>query len=125
MILERKKNGVDYGIRLMIFLFPVSIFFSVFVTDFGSPSEVKDGIFILGSWTEKDLNSIMEQSSKIHDVGERIDFISEKFLNTKYEDSTLVGDIHHPEELVINLKGVDCFTYIDYVEAMQLSESYQ
>jgi len=110
--------------RLIIFLFPVSIFLSIVIDDFGSASEVKDGIFILGSWTEKELNSIMEQSSKIQDVGGRIDFISGKFLNTEYEESTLVGDINHPEELVINLGGMDCFTYIDYVEAMQLSRSY-
>lgn len=125
MILDRKGNGVVYGIRLIIFLVPVSIFFSIFVCDIGSASEVGDGIFILGSWTEKDLNSIMEQSNKIQDVGDRIDFLSGRFLNTKYEESTLVGNINHPEELVIDLEGMDCFTYIDYVEAMQLSDNYQ
>jgi hypothetical protein len=67
----------------------------------------------------------MEQSNKIRDLGERIDFLSGKFLNSKYEDSTLVGDVNHPEELVIDLEGMDCFTYIDYVEAMQLSDNYQ
>ncbi|MGB7293453.1 MAG: N-acetylmuramoyl-L-alanine amidase-like domain-containing protein [Thermodesulfobacteriota bacterium] len=124
MILKPKRNGPVSGIRLIIFLFPVSIFFSIAINDFSSASDNKGGIFILGSWTEKDLNSIMEQSSKIQDVGERIDFLSGKFLNTEYEESTLVGDINHPEELVINLEGMDCFTYIDYVEAMQLSASY-
>ncbi len=124
MILKPKRNGPVFGMRLIIFLFPVSIFLSIVINDFGSASEVKDGIFILGSWTEKDLNSIMEQSSKIQDVGGRIDFLSGKFLNTEYEESTLVGDINHPEERVINLEGMDCFTYIDYVEAMQLSSSY-
>jgi hypothetical protein len=124
MILKPKRNGPVFGMRLIIFLFPVSIFLNIPINDFGSASEVKEGIFILGSWTEKDLNSIMEQSSKIQDVGGRIDFLSGKFLNTEYEESTLVGDINHPEELVINLEGMDCFTYIDYVEAMQLSSSY-
>lgn len=124
MILKPKRNGPVSGMRLIIFLCPVSIFLSIVINDFGSASEVKDGIFILGSWNEKDLNSIMEQSSKIQDVGERIDFLSGKFLNTKYEESTLVGDINHPEELVIDLGGMDCFTFIDYVEAMQLSDSY-
>jgi hypothetical protein len=124
MILKPKRNGRDSGIRLIILLLPVSVFLGIVIIDFGSASEVKDGIFILGRWTEKDLNSIMEQSSKIQDVGGRIDFLSGKFLNTEYEESTLVGDINHPEELVINLEGMDCFTYIDYVEAMQLSSSY-
>ena len=113
-----------FGIRLIIFIFPFSVFLGFVIDDFGSASEVKDGIFILGSWTEKDLNGIMKQSSKMQDVAQRIELLSGKFLNTKYEDSTLVGDITHPEELVINLDGMDCFTFIDYVEAMQLSDSY-
>ncbi len=125
MMLKRKRNSPISVISLVIFLFYISIFPSVVINDFSLASEVRDGIFIFGSWTEKDLNSIMEQSSKIQDVGERIAFISRKFLNTKYEESTLVGDINHPEELVIDLEGMDCFTYIDYVEAMQLSDNYQ
>jgi len=109
---------------LAIFLFPTSIALNIVGDDFCLASDVKGGIFILGTWTEKDLNSVIEQSSKIQDVGERIDFLSGKFLNTKYEESTLVGDVNHPEELVIDLEGMDCFTYIDYVEAMKLSDSY-
>jgi hypothetical protein len=124
MIIGFKRNGLIFIISLVIFLFPFSIFLYSAINDFSSASDNKGGIFILGGWTEEGLNSIMKQSSKIQDVGERIDFLSGKFLNTKYEESTLVGDINHPEELAINLEGMDCFTYMDYVEAMQLSDSY-
>lgn len=123
-MLNRNRNGPISVISLIIFLSSISIFPSVVINDLSLASEVKDGIIILGSWTEKGLNTIMKQSSIMQDAGQRIEFISGKFLNTKYEESTLVGDINHPEELVIDLEGMDCFTYIDYVEAMQLSDSY-
>ena len=81
-------------------------------------------VIILGKWTEDELENIIRDSSKIADIGERIDFLSKEFLNTKYKESTLIGDINTPEVFVINLKGMDCFTYIDYVEAMRLSASF-
>jgi hypothetical protein len=124
MIEKLKTNGLISIINLVIFSFPIAMLFYIATNHFSSALDNKRGIFILGSWTEKELNSIIKQSSNIQDIGERVDFLSGKFLNTKYEESTLVGDINHPEELVINLDGMDCFTYIDYVEAMQLSESY-
>jgi len=81
-------------------------------------------VLILGRWTEDELDRIMRESSKIKDPGERIEFISRRFLNTKYKESTLIGDVNTPEVFVINLEGMDCFTYIDYVEAMRLSGSF-
>lgn len=37
----------------------------------------------------------------------------------------MIGNIDTPEVLVINLQGVDCVTFIEYVEAMRLSRSFQ
>ncbi|NKB16416.1 MAG: DUF1460 domain-containing protein [Sphingomonadales bacterium] len=34
------------------------------------------------------------------------------------------GDVNTPEVFTIDLGGMDCFTYIDYVEAMSLSGSF-
>jgi hypothetical protein len=124
MIAKLKRNGLISIINLVIFSFPVAILLHIAINDFSSALDNKRGIFMLGSWTEEELDSIIKQSSKIQNVGERVDFLSGKFLNTKYEESTLVGDINHSEELVINLEGMDCYTYIDYVEAMILSDSY-
>ncbi len=81
-------------------------------------------LIILGKWNEKQLDHIISESSKIHDLDIRIDFLSEQFLNVDYKESTLIGNINTPEVFVINLQGVDCFTYIDYVEAMSLSSSF-
>jgi len=78
----------------------------------------------LGKWTIEELDRLLHNSSLIRDVGERIGFLSEQFLGVAYQGSTLVGDAHTPEILVLNLAGVDCFTLIDYVEAMRLSGSF-
>jgi cell wall-associated NlpC family hydrolase len=78
----------------------------------------------LGKWTEVGLTEIMTESSKPGGAGERITFISEKFLGTPYVGSTLTGDIKTPEVFTIDLEGMDCFTFIDYVEAMSLSGSF-
>ncbi|HXG31322.1 MAG TPA: N-acetylmuramoyl-L-alanine amidase-like domain-containing protein [Thermodesulfobacteriota bacterium] len=82
------------------------------------------GVIVLGRWTEDELDKTIRESSKIKDTGERINFVSSRFLDTEYRESTLIGDANTPEVLVINLEGMDCFTYIDYVEAIRLSRSF-
>jgi hypothetical protein len=79
---------------------------------------------ILGRWTEERVNAIMREAAEIQGAGERIAFFSEKFLGLPYQGKTLIGDIKTPEVFVINLSAVDCFTFIDYVEAMRLSASF-
>ncbi len=81
-------------------------------------------LIILGKWSQKQLDNIIRKSSKIRDLNKRIDFLSEQFLDVDYKESTLIGNINTPEVFVLNLQGVDCFTYIDYVEAMRLSKSF-
>jgi len=79
---------------------------------------------ILGKWTEEKLDTLLRQSWSIDDIGGRIDFLSARFTYSKYSDGTLIGDAATPEVFVINLKEIDCFTYLDYVEAMTLSRSF-
>ncbi|MBA4349404.1 MAG: DUF1460 domain-containing protein [Thermodesulfovibrio sp.] len=78
----------------------------------------------LGKWTHEKLNSFLHKASGIKDTGKRMDFLSKRFLGTAYKESTLIGDINTPEIFVINLKGLDCFTFIDYIEAIRLSDSF-
>ncbi len=80
-------------------------------------------LFVTGRWTEETLDALIRKSSG-SPPGERIAFLSEKFLGTPYRESTLIGDEFTPEELVVDLEGVDCFTFIDYIEAMRLSDSF-
>lgn len=79
---------------------------------------------LLGKFSQEELDRIIQKSSKIKDVASRIDFLSGNFLDLDYVESTLIGDINIPEVFMINLKGVDCFTFIDYIEAMRLSGSF-
>ena len=78
----------------------------------------------LGKWTTALLDNIMRKAAAITDTGERIDYISRQFLNTPYKESSLTGSLSVPEVLTINLEGMDCMTFIEYVEAMRLSGSY-
>jgi hypothetical protein len=81
-------------------------------------------LVLLGKWTPEVLDSILQKSAKIKDMGIRIDFLSKHFLGTPYKDSTLIGDINISEVFVINLECVDCFTFIEYIESMRLSSSF-
>ncbi|WP_330252692.1 DUF1460 domain-containing protein [Nocardia sp. NBC_00565] len=53
--------------------------------------------------------------------GELIELLSGRFLGTPYGADMLVGSANQPEQLVIDLRRVDCFTYLDYVEALSRS----
>ncbi|MEA9389194.1 DUF1460 domain-containing protein [Acerihabitans sp. TG2] len=57
------------------------------------------------------------------DLGERITAISANFLGTPYVANRLVGSHRVAERLVIDFRGVDCFTYLDYVDALSKSTS--
>ena len=77
-----------------------------------------------GDWDEEQLVAMMLLFDDSLAVGNRIDFISERFLGTPYEGNTLVGSADVPEKLTVHLSGLDCFTYLDYVEAARQSDSY-
>jgi len=78
----------------------------------------------LGRWTDESLGLLLKEASGISGAGNRIAFLSRHFLKTAYKESTLIGDASSPEVFVINLEAVDCFTFIDYIEAMRLSDSF-
>lgn len=79
---------------------------------------------VFGKWTEDKLDRVIRKASELRSSGVRIKFLSAQFLGTQYKENTLIGNIDIQEELVINLEGVDCFTFIDYIEAMRLSKSF-
>jgi cell wall-associated NlpC family hydrolase len=81
--------------------------------------------FIPGRWSAAALDVLIRASSAMAAAGEGIAFLSEKFLGTPYRESTLIGDETVPEVLVVNLEGLDCFTFLDYIEAMRLSGSFR
>ncbi|MBI4682406.1 MAG: DUF1460 domain-containing protein [Nitrospirae bacterium] len=70
------------------------------------------------------MSHLLKEASDISSSGGRIALLSRHFLKTAYKESTLIGDVNSPEVFVINLEAVDCFTFIDYIEAMRLSNSF-
>lgn len=52
---------------------------------------------------------------------EAIAQLSSRFLGTPYGANMLIGSASQPEQLVIDFRRVDCFTYLDYVEALSRS----
>ncbi|MFE3190821.1 DUF1460 domain-containing protein [Nocardia sp. NPDC059240] len=57
-------------------------------------------------------------------TGPRTDAIAQlsgRFIGTPYRANMLIGSASQPEQLVVDFRGVDCFTYLDYVEALSRS----
>jgi len=85
---------------------------------------VAEAIIRLGRWSGESLDRLIRRAARIREPGPRIGTISGEFLGVPYRGSTLVGDRDTAEAFVIDLEGVDCFTFIDYVEAMRISASF-
>jgi Protein of unknown function (DUF1460) len=56
------------------------------------------------------------------DLSERSEIVSRQFLGVPYGANTLIGSASEPEQLVVELQKVDCFTYADYVEALKRAD---
>jgi len=79
---------------------------------------------LLGDWTEGTLDTLLQASSSLPDISSRIDFLSKQFLGVPYKEQTLIGGPKTAEVFVINLQGLDCFTFVDYIESLRVSTSF-
>ncbi|MDA5547784.1 DUF1460 domain-containing protein [Yersinia massiliensis] len=85
-----------------------------------------DGITDIDSYTESRIVNIIDTHAKKIDTsrpGEMIDAVSAEFLGTPYKANVLVGSSTNPEKLVIDFRGLDCFTYLDYVNSLRSATS--
>ena len=78
----------------------------------------------LGRFTPESINSIISTSAKNSSGGQKVEEISSNFLGVPYLGFTLIGSEEKKEVLTINLSGLDCFTYLDYVEALRHSSDF-
>nr|WP_232100329.1 N-acetylmuramoyl-L-alanine amidase-like domain-containing protein [Mycolicibacterium litorale] len=63
------------------------------------------------------------RNAAVHErVPSLADAVSRRFLGVPYGANTLVGSATQPEELVVNVEAVDCFTFADYVEALKRAD---
>lgn len=78
--------------------------------------------------TEQELDKIISTKVIPNQHAERsflLNEISASFLDTPYQANTLIGSPIIPEDLVVNFNGVDCFTLLDYIQAISHSTSKQ
>lgn len=81
-----------------------------------------DVIFSSGSYDI--MEKVLEKQNKTKGTSaERIDVLTQSFLNTPYNKQTLNMSSSSAEKLVINLKAMDCMTFIEYTEAFKRSEN--
>lgn len=66
-------------------------------------------------------DAVPAEAAAVQDPGERVAQLSARFLGTPYRAQTLVGAADTPEQLIIRFDAVDCFTFLDYVEALRRS----
>ncbi len=115
----RKSNWIHIGNIGLLTLLLALPFFQISNAE-GSDTE----IIKLGKWTEPGLETLMTESVTAGGIGERIGIISSEFLGTPYVADTLTGNANTPEVFTVDLEGMDCFTYVDYVEALSISSSF-
>ncbi len=78
----------------------------------------------LGHWKLSALEQLQHRAALLSPAGEQIAFLSTAFLDTPYIADTLIGSVGTPEKFVVRLDGVDCFTLLDYVEALRRSTDF-
>jgi hypothetical protein len=79
----------------------------------------------LGTWKKDELERLIREAATIKSAGQRIRFLSDAFLGLGYKKASLTGNNSTSEVFTVDLSGVDCFTFLDYIEAMRLSDSFE
>ncbi|MFX0581239.1 DUF1460 domain-containing protein [Nocardia nepalensis] len=102
---------------LLVVLALVGISMTTLPTAVGTPTTAIDDV------TARKIDELLalRAASPGARKGELIDLLSSRLLGTPYGADMLVGSASQPEQLVIDLRRVDCFTYLDYVEALSRS----
>lgn len=78
----------------------------------------------ISAQSEQILASLLAARNKA-EPGQRAQVVSGELLGTPYGANTLIGSATEPEQLVIDLEAMDCFTYADYVEALKRGSDRQ
>lgn len=87
----------------------------------GCRGEPEKPLYDLGRFSAGELTQRIVDARELAGQGDRIEALSSTFLDVPYQGHRLVGSATVAEQLTINLSGLDCFTYLDYVETMRRS----
>lgn len=101
-------------ILLILLLFPLKSFSSI--NFLGIPLGKLDMYTISGT----DLEDYFKLKNSLT-ISDSIEKVSSLFIGFPYKANSLIGSLEQDEKLVIDFSGIDCFTYLDYVEALRLS----
>lgn len=99
----------------------ISLILPIIITGYVQAYQV-----IIDSFTAKKACEIIQHQVKwagSHNPGDIINHVSYQFLSTPYVANTLIGSPTDAEKVVVNFKGVDCFTFLDYVESLRKSDN--
>jgi len=107
----------------MLFKILISTFLTYFLICCAALGAARNPVD-LGRWSEAELAQIIAAAHQVEAPGERIVTISRQFLDTPYVADTLIGGPQTAEQLVIDLAGVDCFTFLDVVEALRRAADF-
>lgn len=78
----------------------------------------------LGGWSRGKIDHLLVDTGRIPAPGDKVVFLSAAFLETPYLAGTLIGSAGTAEVFVLRLDGVDCFTLLDYVEALRRASDF-
>jgi hypothetical protein len=102
------------------------IFIFLFITSFSLAVEFNkyETIYKLGNFSKEKINWILKKANSIKDREKKIDYLSSRFLNVPYKRIKIENNKEDKEYLVVQLSGVDCLTYLEYVEALSKSKNF-
>jgi hypothetical protein len=94
------------------------------VTDYLADHPLEPPVVRVAGRSEKLLGDLLRMRNRAarEQDSSLAESVSRQFLGVPYGAGTLVGSATRPEELVIDVEAVDCFTYADYVEALKRAD---
>lgn len=77
----------------------------------------------MDAYTAEKLSDLLKvrQRAAADDMDQLSEQLSREFMHTPYAANLLQGSATLAEKLVVDFRGLDCFTYLDYVEALRKS----
>ena len=120
MRLEKEKK-FDFFFILVLFLI---LFPFQYVYSGSSDVDNEDSKDLRIDYTKTEIDYLVRSNADLN-YDEQIDLYSAYFLGVPYKSHTLVGNKNTTEKLVVNLEGMDCFTYLDYVHSLVGSKDYE
>jgi hypothetical protein len=125
--LNLSHNGEEQFMRWVTRLVRLALIVALAGAAAPSPHALATPAVRISAQSEQILQTLLRVRNGVARLGppERSDVLSRQFLGVPYGAHTLIGSATEPEQLVVELQKVDCFTYADYVEALKRATDRQ